>query len=69
MASSLRVALRWLTVCSHRPHGAAQALAVCFAADSISLLILDARGVALDPDTKRYAQVQSFLVGQAELSS
>jgi hypothetical protein len=33
------------------------------------LLLLDARGVALDADAELDAQVQRFFVGQAELTS
>ena len=58
-----------LAVGADRPDGTAETITVRLAADSVCLLVLDTRGVALDPDTKLYAEVQSFLVGQAELSS
>lgn len=56
-------------ISAHRTDGTAKAIAVGLAADPVSLLVLNARGVALDPNPELYAQVQSFLVGQAELSS
>jgi hypothetical protein len=38
-------------------------------ANAISLLLLDARGVALDADPELDAQIERFLVGEAELAS
>ena len=58
-----------LAVGADRPDGTAKAVAVRLTADPVCLLVLDTRGVALDPDAKLYAEVQSFLVGQAEFSS
>ena len=48
---------------------AAQTVPVGLAADAIRLLILDARGMALDPDAEADAEVQSFFIGEAELAS
>ena len=58
-----------LAVGTDRPDGTAKAITVRLATDPVCLLVLDTRGVALDPDAKLYAEVQSFLIGQAELSS
>jgi hypothetical protein len=38
-------------------------------ANAISLLLLDARGVALDTDPERKAQIERFFIGEAELAS
>jgi hypothetical protein len=37
--------------------------------DAVGLLLLDARGVALDPDPQLDAEVERFFVRQTELSS
>ena len=58
-----------LAVGAYRPDGTAEAITIRLAADPVCLLVLDTRGMALDPDAKLYAKVQSFLLGQAELSS
>ncbi len=49
--------------------GAAQTLLIGLTADAIGLLLLDARGVALDPDAQLQAEVERFFVGEAELTS
>jgi hypothetical protein len=38
-------------------------------ADAVGLLLLDARGVALYSDPKLQAEIESFFVGEAELTS
>jgi hypothetical protein len=48
--------------------GPAQALLVGPAADAVSLLLLDARGMALDADAQLKAQIERFFVGEAELT-
>src|SRR5205085_2902531 len=48
--------------------GTAEALAVGLAPDAVSLGVLDARGMALDPDPQGLAEVERLLVGQAELA-
>jgi hypothetical protein len=48
---------------------ATQPLLIRPTADAIGLLLLDARGVALDADPELEAQVERFFVGEAELSS
>jgi hypothetical protein len=47
----------------------AQSFLICFATDAVGLLLLDARGVALDSDPKLDAEIKGFLVREAELSS
>jgi hypothetical protein len=69
LAGGWHLALRRFAISTHSSNGTAQAFSVSLTAYPVSLLVLDARRVAFDPDTERYAQVQSFLVGQAELSS
>jgi hypothetical protein len=49
--------------------GPAETLLVGLAADAVGLLLLDARGVALDSYAQLEAQVKRFFVGEAELSS
>ena len=44
-----------------------QALALGLAADAVGLRILDARGMRLDADPQRLAEVEGLLVGEAEL--
>ncbi len=46
-----------------------QALLIGLTADAVGLLLLDTRGVALDSDPKLDTEVQSFFIGEAELSS
>ena len=48
---------------------AAQTFLVGATADAVGLLLLDARGVALDPDPELQAQIEGFFVRQAELTS
>jgi hypothetical protein len=36
---------------------------------AVGLLLLDARGVALNPDPELEAEIESFFVGEAELAS
>jgi hypothetical protein len=38
-------------------------------ADAVGLLLLDARGVALDANPELQAQIERFFVGKAELAS
>jgi hypothetical protein len=45
-----------------------QALALSLAANAVGLGLLDAGGVALDSDTHRQAQLEAFLVAEAELA-
>jgi hypothetical protein len=45
-----------------------ESLLVRLAADAVGLLLLDARGVALDADAERLAEVERLLVGQPELA-
>jgi hypothetical protein len=47
---------------------AAQSLAVGLATHPVGLGVLDGGGMALDPDAERHAQVERFLVRQAELA-
>ena len=49
--------------------GPAQSLLIGPTTDAVGLLLLDARGVALDADPELEAQVQRFFVGEAELTS
>ena len=44
-----------------------EALALRLATDAVGLRLLDARGVRLDADPQRLAEVQRLLVGEAEL--
>ncbi len=48
---------------------ATQTLLVGATADAVGLLLLDAGGVALYADPERQAQIERFLVGEAELTS
>jgi hypothetical protein len=43
--------------------------ALGLAADAVGLRFDDARGVALDPDSERVAEIERLLVGEPELSS
>jgi len=52
-----------------RGPGPPETLAIGLAPDAVSLGILDTRGMALDPDPQRFAEVERLLVRQAELSS
>jgi hypothetical protein len=47
---------------------ALQALPLGLAPDAVSLGVLDARRVALDPDPERATQIERLLVGEPELS-
>jgi hypothetical protein len=47
---------------------AAQTLAIRLPADAVGLGVLDARGMALDPDAQVQAEVERFFVGEAELA-
>jgi hypothetical protein len=47
----------------------AQAVTIRLAADAVSLGVLDARGVALDADPERVAEIERLFVGEPELSS
>jgi hypothetical protein len=47
---------------------ALEALALGLAAHAIGLRVLDARRVALDPDTERAAEIERLLVGEPELA-
>ncbi len=49
--------------------GPPEALAISLAPDAVGLGVLDARGVALDPDPQRLAEVERLLVRQTELTS
>jgi hypothetical protein len=48
---------------------ATKTVAVGLAADAVGLRVLDARGVALGLDAEISAEIQRFLVGEAELTS
>jgi hypothetical protein len=50
-------------------YGPAQSFLIGPTTDAVGLLLLDARGVALDADPELEAQVQRFFVGEAELTS
>ena len=47
--------------------GASEALGVGKAAHTISLRVLDARGVALHPDAELFAKVEELFVGEPQL--
>lgn len=47
----------------------AQAFGIRLAADPVGLSIFDGRGVALDADSQRDAEVQGLLIGQPELTA
>jgi hypothetical protein len=47
---------------------APKALAVGLTADAVGLSILDARRMALDPDTKGKGEVKRLFVGEPELA-
>jgi hypothetical protein len=49
--------------------GTTQTVLIGPAADAVGLLLLDARGVALDADPELEAEIKRFLVGEAELTS